>query len=40
VQQILGKPRPGALTRGPGGSGRTSYDRIDPTLAGLVGGTP
>lgn len=37
VQQILGRQRPGALTRRPG---PTSYDRIDPTLAGLVGGTP
>jgi phospholipid/cholesterol/gamma-HCH transport system substrate-binding protein len=40
VQQVLGRQRPGALTRGAGPAGRTSYDRIDPTLAGLVGGTP
>ena len=33
VRQILGKGRPGALTHG---HGPTSYERIDPSLAGLV----
>jgi phospholipid/cholesterol/gamma-HCH transport system substrate-binding protein len=33
VQQLLAKNRPGALT---GRHGGTSYDRMDPTLAGLV----
>lgn len=36
VRQILGNGRPGALSRR---QGPTSYDRIDPSLAGLVGGT-
>ena len=36
VQQILGKGRPGALTRR---HGPTSYERIDPSLAGLVEGS-
>jgi ABC-type transporter Mla subunit MlaD len=36
VRQNLGKGRPGALTRGPGPA---SYERIDPTLAGLVEGS-
>jgi phospholipid/cholesterol/gamma-HCH transport system substrate-binding protein len=35
VRQILGKGRPGALTRG---RGPTSYERIEPSLAGLVEG--
>lgn len=33
VQRLLGKNRPGALAGRPGS---TSYDRMDPTLAGLV----
>jgi len=33
VRRLLGKGRPGALTRR---SGSTSYDRMDPSLAGLV----
>jgi len=36
IKQILGKGRPGALTRG---HRRTTTDRTDPTLGGLVGGT-
>jgi phospholipid/cholesterol/gamma-HCH transport system substrate-binding protein len=35
VRRLLGKSRPGALTGGPG---PTSYDRMDPSLAGLVEG--
>ena len=37
VQRLLGRNRPGALT---GRSGSTSYDRMDPTLAGLVESGP
>jgi phospholipid/cholesterol/gamma-HCH transport system substrate-binding protein len=33
VRQVLGRNRPGAPARHPG---PTSYDRIDPSLAGLV----
>jgi phospholipid/cholesterol/gamma-HCH transport system substrate-binding protein len=33
VRQVLGRNRPGAHARHPG---PTSYDRIDPSLAGLV----
>jgi phospholipid/cholesterol/gamma-HCH transport system substrate-binding protein len=35
VQRLLGKSRPGALTHR---HGTTSYDRMDPSLAGLVEG--
>ena len=36
VRQLLGRGRPGALTHR---AGPTSYDRMDPSLAGLVEGT-